>query len=207
MVVTDDLVEPTTERERLAQARAGGAPPFCLLIRPLEARLLRQAMGLTNDLSAAEDLVSEVRIRAWKNLSRYNETCRLSTWLYAILLHCHQEAARRARSRPISLARIPAAEAADLHQRRDNDPASDPSPAETALRNEAARELNRCVQMLPEKHREVIQLRFFEDASLPDMAAVLGCSVGTVKSRLHHALEKLRKMKMNLPDIRGHQHV
>ena len=59
--------------------------------------------------------------------------------------------------------------------------------------------------MLPEKHREIIQLRFFEDASLPDMAAVLGCSVGTVKSRLHHALEKLRKMKMNLPELAGHQ--
>ena len=58
--------------------------------------------------------------------------------------------------------------------------------------------------MLPEKHREIIRLRFFEDASLPDMALILGCSVGTVKSRLHHALEKLRKMKMNLPDTKGH---
>ena len=205
MVIGENLIEPATERDLLAQARAGGAAAFCLLIQPLEARLLRQALGLSNDLGAAEDLVSEVRIRAWKNLSRYNETCRLSTWLYAILLHCHQEAARRARSRPISLARIPAAEAADFHERRENDPASDPSPAETALRNEAAAQLNRCVQMLPEKHREIIQLRFFEDASLPDMAAVLGCSVGTVKSRLHHALEKLRKMKMNLPELAGYQ--
>jgi RNA polymerase sigma-70 factor (ECF subfamily) len=73
-----------------------------------------------------------------------------------------------------------------------------------AAQNEAAIQLKRCVEMLPEKHREIIQLRFFEDASLPDMAAVLGCSVGTVKSRLHHALEKLRKMKMNLPDMKSH---
>jgi RNA polymerase sigma-70 factor (ECF subfamily) len=207
MVIGEDRVERVSEQELLAQARAGGASAFCLLIRPLEARLLRQAMGLTNDLGAAEDLVSEVRIRAWKNLARYNETCRLSTWLYAILLHCHQEAARHARSRPVSVARIPAAEAAGLDEGRGNQPASDPSPAEVALRNEAAAQLNRCVQMLPEKHREIIQLRFFEDASLLDIAAVLGCSVGTVKSRLHHALEKLRKMKMNLPEIRGHQQV
>lgn len=205
MVIREGRDERAAEQELLAGARAGEAGAFCLLIRPLETRLLRQAMGLTNDLSAAEDLVSEVRIRAWKNLARYNETCRLSTWLYAILLHCHQEAARRARSRPISLARVPIAEAVALHERQDNDPASAPSPAETALRNEAAAQLNRCVQILPEKHREVIQLRFFEDASLSDMAAVLGCSVGTVKSRLHHALEKLRKMKMNLPDPVSHQ--
>src|SRR6476660_3034188 len=110
MVIREDLVQPATERELLAQARAGGARAFCLLIQPLEVRLLRQAMGLTHDLSAAEDLVSEVRIRAWKNLARYNETCRLSTWLYAILLHCHQETIRRARSRPISLAQVPATE-------------------------------------------------------------------------------------------------
>src|SRR5690242_15779166 len=185
MVIRKDLAEPASERELLADARTGGAGAFCLLIRPLEARLLRQAAGLTNDLSAAEDLVSEVRIRAWKNLARYNETCRLSTWLYAILLHCHQEAARRARSRPISLSRVPAADAAGLHERQKNDATSDPSPAETALRNEAARQLAHCIEMLPEKHREIIQLRFFEDASLPDMAVVLGCSVGTVKSRLH----------------------
>jgi len=164
-------------------------------------------MGLSNDLSAAEDLVSEVRIRAWQNLARYNETCRLSTWLYAILLHCHQEAARRARSRPISLSRVHAADVTGLHERQENDPASDPSPAETALRNEVATQLSRCVQMLPEKHREIVLLRFFEDASLPDMAAVLGCSVGTVKSRLYHALEKLRKMKMNLSDMMGNQQV
>ena len=39
--------------------------------------------------------------------------------------------------------------------------------------------------------------------ALPDIAAVLGCSLGTVKSRLHHALHKLRKMKMNLPNTKG----
>lgn len=205
MVIRETVAEQPVERELLARACAGEAVAFCLLIRPLEARLLRQAMGLTNDLSAAEDLVSEVRIRAWKNLARYKDTCRLSTWLYGILLHCHQEAARHARSRPVSLARIPAAEATGLQEHRENEPAFDLSPADTALRNEAASQLNRCVQMLPERYRDVIQLRFFEDASLPDMAAVLGCSIGTVKSRLHHALKKLRKMKMNLPVTGSHQ--
>lgn len=205
MVITDDPPEPSIEGELLARARAGEAEAFAQLIAPLQTRLLRQAAALTGELGSAEDIVSETRIRAWKNLARYSETCRLSTWLYAILLHCHQEAVRRARSRPISLSRFPSIQATELRQKQENDPSPTPSPAATAIHNEAARQLSRCMEMLPEKHREVIQLRFFEDASLPDMAAVLSCSVGTVKSRLHYALEKLRKMKMNLPDAGSHQ--
>lgn len=205
MVITDDPPEPTVEGELLARARAGDPEAFAQLIAPLQSRLLRQAAALTGDLPAAEDIVSETRIRAWKNLARYNKTCRLSTWLYAILLHCHQETVRHARSRPISLSRLPPVQAAQLHHKQESDPSLAPSPAAAAIQNEAASQVSRCVETLPEKHREVIQLRFFEDASLPDIAAVLGCSVGTVKSRLHHALQKLRKMKMNLPDAGSHQ--
>jgi RNA polymerase sigma-70 factor (ECF subfamily) len=204
MVITDDPLELAAGERLLARAREGDAPAFCLLIKPLETRLLRQAAALSGDLHAAEDLVSEVRVRAWKCLSRYNETCRLSTWLYAILLHCHQEASRRARARPLSLARLPLRETQDLQQQHASVLSSEPSPLAAAVQNEAVTQLSRCVEMLPEKHREIIRLRFFEDAALPDMAAVLGCSVGTVKSRLHHALEKLRKMKLNLPDMKGH---
>jgi RNA polymerase sigma-70 factor (ECF subfamily) len=205
MVIINARNDPPSERELLAHARAGDATAYCLLLEPLQPRLLRQAAALSNDPGTAEDLVSETRVRAWKNLARYNETCRLSTWLYAILLHCHQEAARRARSRPISLARLPFLEARRLHEQLENNPASGPSPATAAAQNETVLQLNRCIEKLPEKHREIIQFRFFEDASLADIAAVLDCSVGTVKSRLSHALEKLRKMKMNLPDQIGHQ--
>jgi len=205
MVIKAERPKQPAEQELLALARTGDAAAFCELLGPLQSRLLRQATALTNDPNAAEDLVSETRVRAWRGLSRYNETCRLSTWLYAILLHCHQEALRRARSRPISLAHLPSAQAMQLQSRHESDPSFGPSPAAAAAQNEVAWQLSRCVEMLPEKHREVIQLRFFEDASLPDMAAVLGCSVGTVKSRLHHALDKLRKMKLNLPEAESHQ--
>ncbi|MDB6125395.1 MAG: polymerase sigma factor, sigma-70 family [Pedosphaera sp.] len=203
MVVTDDNIDPSAVLALLARARAGDAPAFCHLIEPLQAGLLRQAIALAGDMSVAEDLVSETLVEAWKSLSRYNETCRLSTWLCAILLHRYQKNFRRARSRPISLARLPLFEAQELQSQQENVSSPDPSPAEAATQSELSVQLRQCIEMLPARHREIILLRFFEDASLPDMAAVLGCSVGTVKSRLHHALEKLRKMKMNLPDMKG----
>ena len=203
MVITGDRSEPATELELLSRAREGDAPAFCLLLEPRQARLLRQAVALSGDLSAAEDLVSETLVEAWKSLSRYDETCRLSTWLYSILQHRHLKVVRRARSRPLSLAGLPFFEAEQHHAQQHKLPASGPSPAEVATQNEMFVQLRRCVERLPDKHRQIILLRFFEDASLPDMATVLGCSVGTVKSRLHHALEKLRNMKMNLPDVKG----
>ena len=207
MVITDDQVESTDAAELLSRARQGDAQAFCLLLEPLQTRLLRPAAALAGALSAAEDLVSETLVEAWKSLSRYNETCRFSTWLYAILLHRHQKSLRRARSRPISLAPLAATEDQELRDQQENIPGPDLSPAEAAAQSEAPFQLKQCIERLPEKHRNVILLRFFEDASLPDMAALLGCSVGTVKSRLHHALEKLRKMKMNLPDLKGDEQI
>ena len=203
MVITDDRLMPPALPELLARARAGDPDGFCLLIEPLQARLLRQAAALTGDLGLAEDIVSETLVEAWKSFARYDESCQLSTWLYAILLHRCQKSVRRARSRPVALAWLSLFEARDLSNRQENLAAAGPSPAEVVAQNETLAQLRQCIERLPEKHARVILLRFFEEASLPDMAAVLGCSVGTVKSRLHHALEKLRKMKMNRPEVQG----
>jgi len=203
MVITDDRFTPPAVPELLARARAGDAQAFCVLIEPLQARLLRQAAALTGDVNIAEDIVSETLVEAWKSLPRYNESCQLSTWLYAILLHRYQKSVRRARSRPIALALLSLFETRDLCKRQENIAATELSPAEATAQGEAFAQLRQCIELLPKKHARVILLRFFEDASLPDMAVVLGCSLGTVKSRLHHALEKLRKMKMNLPGGKG----
>ncbi len=70
MVITDDHLEPSVEQAHLSRARAGDTEAFCRLVTPLQDRLLRQAMALCGDMSAAEDLVSETLVEGWKSLSQ-----------------------------------------------------------------------------------------------------------------------------------------
>ena len=67
-------------------------------------------------------------------------------------------------------------------------------PDEAAHLREHAALVLACLRELPAKHQQVIYLRFYVDDSIEGIAAVLGCSIGTVKSRLFRALDKLRGM-------------
>ncbi len=69
-------------------------------------------------------------------------------------------------------------------------------PDRSAEASEDAQRVRRAVASLPEEHRLIVELRFFSGATLDEIAVVLGCPLGTVKSRLHYALEKLRQMNL-----------
>src|SRR6059058_313391 len=84
----------------LALARVGDADAFCRMTELVQAALLRHAVALSGNIATAEDLVSETLVAGWTSLARYDETCRFSTWLHAILLHRYQKHVRRAMSRP-----------------------------------------------------------------------------------------------------------
>jgi RNA polymerase sigma-70 factor (ECF subfamily) len=185
------------EDQLLSQARSGNASAFCALVEPLQGRLLHQAMVLCGELAAAEDLVQQTLIEGWRSLDRFNGQCRLSTWLYSILLHRHQKAVRAAAARPVPLSRLPVDQA-----RRGDDllariPASEEPPDAAARRADQVRRIQRMVMTLPLHPRQVILMRFFEGASLAEIGEAMGTSVGTVKSRLHYALERLRRMNLN----------
>jgi len=202
MVIADDRIDACEPSLLLTQARAGDAEAFCEVAQAHETRLFRQAVALCRDEAQAEDLVAETLIEAWRSLARFDATCRFSTWLYAILLHRYLKWVRRAASRPVSLARFPIAEARQRQQAQEAQAGVADSPADIVASQDTADVLRQAIAQLPDKHQQVLLLRFFEDASLPEIAAALGCSVGTVKSRLHHGLERLRRIRLNLSELR-----
>lgn len=182
------IPEPAIDsRDWLRQAQQGDPEAFCELCRAYETPLLRQAMLLCGDTAQAEDLAQETLVEAWKSLGHYGGRCQFLTWLCAILINRFRNSLRKKRI----LALLPflgrADEAASV-------PDNSPRPDEAALLGEQAAIMRRCVEALPFKQRQVIYLRFYVDDSLEGIAAALGCSLGTVKSRLFNALEKLRGM-------------
>ena len=187
-------IEAIDTRSFLEQAQAGDAEAFGEVCLAYETRLLRQATALCGDAALAEDLAQDTLVEAWKCLRRYNGRCQFFTWLCAILLNRYRNTLRENRPRPLSsLARH---DQDEFRNSLDNLAGHDSSPDLAAQLRDQAAVVRACIQALPTKHQRVIYLRFYVDNSLEGIAAALGCSVGTVKSRLFHALDKLRGMSV-----------
>jgi RNA polymerase sigma-70 factor (sigma-E family) len=147
---------------------------FDIFVRDTSTRLLRTAVLLTGDLSAAEDLVQEVYERVyvrWRHIRGAPEPYARKALTNLV--------ANRWRSR----GRRPEVALVDQHDRPDPDSADG-----FAIRDQ----LLVALQDLPPRQRAVLVLRYYEDLTEVQTAEVLGCSVGTVKSQASRALGKLR---------------
>jgi RNA polymerase sigma-70 factor (ECF subfamily) len=173
------------ERSLIHSSQAGEVAAFQRLASEHAAAIWRCAFGLCKDRHWAEDLAQETLIEAWRSIGRFDSRrCRFSTWLYGILRHRFLKGQRGKAGAMI---------AADVLARQ---PGTASPPDRSAEMSEDAQRVRRAVGDLPEEHRRVVELRFFAGAALDEIAAALGCPLGTVKSRLHHALEKLRQMNL-----------
>lgn len=176
---------PTTSPiELIHRAQSGDVVAFQTLVSTQSQRLLRGALTLCRHQQLAEDLVQDTLLEAWRALSRFDGRCQFSTWLYGILRHRFLKLAARQ-----PLQQLP-------EELADGLPDSGAGPTGAAEVAEQAALLRRAVSQLPPQHRLVIELRFLADASLDEIAATLDIPLGTVKSRLHHGLEKLREQQV-----------
>jgi len=171
------------EHELIGRAKAGETVAFEQLATLHAARLWRCALALGKDFHWAEDLAQETLVEAWRSLPRFDGRCRFSTWLYGILRHRVLKGRRRHSA-------MQSSESDLLSQRQ----SGEQSPDHHAETSEDARRVRQAVASLPEEHRQVVELRFFAGLTLDEMAAALDCPLGTIKSRLHYALERLRQM-------------
>jgi RNA polymerase sigma-70 factor, ECF subfamily len=166
--------------EWLALGCQRGRPEaFEALVREMERPLLFYVAKLLRDDERALDVLQEVWLQAFRSISRLEEPRRLRPWLYRI---AHGLVVDRIRH-DVSQARAEQARAVPPD-----------AVAEESFAAEDAGAIHRALDALGANHREVLILHFLEDMPLADIAAVVGCPVGTVKSRVFHAKQALREV-------------
>jgi RNA polymerase sigma-70 factor, ECF subfamily len=162
--------------------RDGDEASFARFYGHYEAAVHRTALALLRDPMAAQDVVLETFVRAHRARARLDPARSPLPWLQHVALNLARTELQR-RSRGASA--LPEPEEAAWP-----DPGLTPEAA--ALASEQAADLALAIVGLPEPQRLVVVLRYLHDLALADIAVTLGCPVGTVKSRLHGGLGRLR---------------
>jgi RNA polymerase sigma-70 factor, ECF subfamily len=171
------------EDERLAlRCRLGEPAAFAELVGTMERPLLYFARSIVHNDEAALDVLQAVWMTAFRGLRRLDDPAALRPWLYRVTRGHAVDHVRR------DVARSNA-------ERARADEATEIESAETEPRFDAedAALLHRALGTLDVRHREVLVLHFLEDMPIDQVAAVVGCPPGTVKSRIYHAKRALKE--------------
>jgi len=178
------------ERDRFVAALRGEDPEAArALVDTCGDRLFRSAFLLCGNEADAKDLVQETFLKAARSVGRFRGQSSVYTWLHGILLnltrHYHRD-----RKRVVFDPNVP-----------ENEPAEPPPQFCSSDTQSASASLQEALKRLSDAHREVLVLRYYENLKIREIAGRLEVSEGTVKSRLHYALEELQRLlpaEMNL---------
>ncbi len=173
-----------SESRLVERAQRGEVDAYEAIVRRYQELAFRVAYLITGSAAEAEEAAQEGFVRAYYALGRFRRQAPLRPWLLRIV-------ANAARNRRAASARRPTVPLALAADRASDDRARSPEAA--ALAAEQGRELLAALAALGEDDRAVIGYRYFLDLSEAEMADVLGCARGTVKSRLSRAMARLRR--------------
>lgn len=162
--------------ELVRDFKSGDPDAFDGIVRRFKDPVYRLAMVWLYDSQHADDAVQEVFIRAYKGLRRFRFGAAPFTWLYRTTRYVCNEFNRRRTTESLD----------------DEPPDTGNTPQRIVAMHDTARRVRALVSELPERQREVVLLRIFEEMSVAETARAMGCREGTVKALLHKATKRLR---------------
>jgi RNA polymerase sigma-70 factor, ECF subfamily len=190
---TEDKAE-ASDRELLERCRAGDETAFDDLVLRHHRRAFNIAFQVLQDYEDAMEVAQDAFVRIYRSVDNFRWECEFTTWLYQIVVNLarnkHRWWKRRGRQASVSLdSPVKTGDGEVPLQVADNTDAPDVQ----AMKAEFVELLSRRVDELPDSFREVLILRNVDSLSYEQIADVLDCSIGTVKSRIARARELLRE--------------
>ncbi len=186
------------DRELVARAQKGDKRAFELLVEKYQRKLARLLSRFVRDPSEVEDVTQEAFIKAYRALPAFRGDSAFYTWLYRIGINTAKNYLMALGRRAPTSTDIEAEEAEgfeEADQLRDIN-----TPESVLLSNEIAATVNATIDGLPEELRTAIQLREIEGMSYEDIARIMDCPIGTVRSRIFRAREAIAERLRPLLD-------
>jgi len=178
--------------ERVKAAQAGDREAFGELVERHKDIVYAVAYRFARDPDLALDLSQDVFIRAYRGIKSFRGKSSFSTWLYRIAMNTCIDYTRK-RSRSVDAQTVPE-EVAEYAGSGAVETSGSHGPDDQVLSGELGEQIQKAVDALPPYHKSVFVLYEIEGLSYKDIAEIVGCSIGTVMSRLHYARKKLRTM-------------
>ena len=175
-----------SDEQLVEKARKGDQAAFRVLVEKYQGKAFSVALGIVRDHDDALDICQDAFLRAYRGLDAFDGQSQFFTWLYRIVHNLAIDLLRRRRFQTVSLddadKAVPIA---------DSSPDSDPE--RNLSRQNLCDRLNEGLAALSPVQRAVLTLREVQGLSYKEIAEAVGCSIGTVMSRLFHARKSLLK--------------
>jgi RNA polymerase sigma-70 factor, ECF subfamily len=187
------------EYELILRCQAGNRQAFEELFNLYRDDVFRFSYLVVRDASLAQDVVQEAFLKVFRSIGKFQFRSSFKSWLYRVAVN---EAITLLRRRKIKEDLDPTPDFS--WSQGTPGAARDWQPEEAVLESEEKSMLRWAIGQLDPVHRSVVVLKYFHEFSDTEIAAVIGCPAGTVKSRLHRARELLRTAmarQMGRPDL------
>ena len=183
-----------SDEELVDRFKFGDEDSFRILVERHSPRVFNTVCRIVKDRSLAEDLSQEVFVRVYRFLDGFRGKSQFSTWLYRLVVNVCFSAQRKMAREPRTV-RLYSGPTNGPEMRSEVREVADTSfsPGKALENAELASKIKSAIDSLPRVLRMTFVLREFEDLSYRELAEVLGCSQGTVKSRLCRSRETLRE--------------
>ena len=195
--MSDPSVSHQSEDEGvlIARAQGGDLAAFDQLVLQHQQTVFAVSLRMLGDREEAKDVAQDVFVHAYRGLGAFKGEAKLSTWLISITMNvCRNQRRWWARQRRFLAGSVDATLQTEegAVEFEVADPA--PGPAHAAQHQELSAQIQEALGQLDEPHRSVVILRDLQGCSYEEIAAIVGCQVGTVKSRLSRARLQLRAL-------------
>jgi RNA polymerase sigma factor (sigma-70 family) len=167
------------DNEIMCSVRDGDLKQMGILFDKYHKRLFNFFLRQTRDQQTSEDLVQDVFYRMLKYRQSYRGDSAFTTWMFSVARSAFYTHYRKKKLKT------------DSYKSVEDLKSTDQSPADTVEKDHQTELIHKALARLPRKKREVLLLSRFENMKYKDIAKVMGCKLGTIKARVHSALQDL----------------